>query len=116
VVSNVIGALRGPGSQLFRAFYRTYRSIFPTVAVHPVVLPGESSDVETRNVIVVATESAAPSKGFLLRRWAEVARRSPSVPDLRKAIRDRRDYFIPTGDVPTLTDDYAPTDSLLLID
>ena len=116
VVSNVIGAVRGSSSQLFRAFYRTYRSVFPTVAVHPVVLEGEGGDDETRNVILVATESPAPAKGFLLRRWRELRRRSPTAPDLSKAIRDRRDYFIPTGDVPTLTDDYAPTDSLLLVE
>jgi hypothetical protein len=37
------------------------------------------------------------------------------VPDLRKPILDRRDGAIPTGDVPVLTDDYAPTDALLLL-
>lgn len=31
------------------------------------------------------------------------------------AIRDRYDREIRTADVPTLTDDYAPTDALLLL-
>jgi hypothetical protein len=37
------------------------------------------------------------------------------VPDLREPILDRRDGLIPTDDVPVLTDDYAPTDALLLL-
>jgi spermidine synthase len=115
VVSNVIGAIRGSQSQLFRSFYRTYRSVFPTVLVHPVTYPGETDDAQ-RNVMVVAGEGAAPEKQFLLTRWSEIRERFPSAPNLRKAIRNRRDVFIPTGDVPTLTDDYAPTDALISIE
>jgi hypothetical protein len=37
------------------------------------------------------------------------------APDLAKPILDRHDAEIPVGDVPTLTDDYAPTDALLLL-
>jgi hypothetical protein len=44
-----------------------------------------------------------------------VRRDFPSAPDLRKPILDRRDAEIPTADVPVLTDDYAPTDALLLL-
>jgi spermidine synthase len=36
VVSNVIGAIAGDGSKLLRSFVRTYRDVFPTVALHPV--------------------------------------------------------------------------------
>jgi spermidine synthase len=115
LVSNVIGALRGSSSQLFRSFYRTYRSVFPTVLVHPVVFPGEGDDA-VRNIILVATEAAAPEKAFLRGRWRELRARFPAAPDLRKAIANRDDRFVATGDVPILTDDYAPTDALLLID
>ncbi|MDQ3893877.1 MAG: fused MFS/spermidine synthase, partial [Actinomycetota bacterium] len=115
VLSNVIGALRGSSSQLFRSFYRTYRSVFPTVLVHPVVFPGEGDDA-VRNIILVATEAAAPEKAFLRARWRELRARFPAAPDLRKAIAKRDDRFVATGDVPILTDDYAPTDALLLID
>jgi spermidine synthase len=115
VVSNVIGSIRGPVSQLFRSFYRTYRSVFPTVLVHPVVLEGETRDDSLRNLMMVATDGAAPTKDFLIERWRDIKRESPTAPDLTQAIRNRRDYFIPTGDVPTLTDDYAPTDALLQV-
>jgi spermidine synthase len=115
VVTNIIGAVRGPDSRLFRSMLRTYRAVFPTVSIHPV-LDGGANDLEAiRNVILVAGDAAAPSKEFLLERWREVRRRSPGAPDLREAIRGRIDAPVPTDDVPVLTDDYAPTDALLLL-
>jgi hypothetical protein len=42
-------------------------------------------------------------------------RRAPGAPDLARPILDRHDAAIATADVPTLTDDYAPTDALLLL-
>jgi spermidine synthase len=112
IVANIIGAPRGPGSKLFRAFYRTYRTVFPTVLVHPVT--GVNDGLQ--NVILVATDQAAPSKDFLRERWREILRKHPSAPDLARAITLRYDGVLPTRDVPTLTDDYAPSDSLLLAD
>jgi hypothetical protein len=63
----------------------------------------------------VAGEGAAPSKQFLLDRWREVRRRAPGAPGLTTAINGRVDEPISTQDVPVLTDDYAPTDALLLL-
>ena len=115
VVTNSIGAIGGPGSRLFRSIYRTYRGVFPSVVVHPDILDDRGDDAY-RNLIVVAGESAAPDRAFLADRWDEIRReRAPSAPDLREAILDRHDAVIPTADVPTLTDDYAPTDALLLL-
>lgn len=114
LVSNLIGSLRGTGSELFRSFYRTYRSVFTTVLVHPVVRPGEDGDEVLRNIALMATEAAAPSKEFLTQRWREL-RASRPVPDLASAIGDRDDRLVQTRDVPVLTDDYAPTDALLLV-
>jgi len=110
VIVNMIGGITGHGSNLFRSLYRTYRSVFPTVLVHPVDFSGEG----IQNVVMVATEQPAPSKELLLDRWREVRASSPSAPDLEKAIRTRYDQPVEIGDVPTLTDDYAPTDALLL--
>ncbi len=56
-----------------------------------------------------------PSVSSSPSRWDEIRRRAPGAPDLAKPILDRHDAEIPTGDVPTLTDDYAPTDALLLL-
>jgi spermidine synthase len=115
IVTNAIGALAGRGSRLFRAIYKTYRSVFPTVLVHPTILDGDAGEEAFRNLILVATDKAAPIPGSLVERWADVRERAPLAPDLRKPILDRHDRDIPTGDVPVLTDDYAPTDALLLL-
>jgi spermidine synthase len=112
VLMNVIGSLRDDGSELFRAMYRTYRSVFPTVLVHPDFGPGAG----VQNLIVVASEQAAPSTAFLLERWRKARARTRTFPDVRKAIGNRIDSGIEAADVPTLTDDYAPTDALLLLD
>lgn len=115
IVTNAIGSIAGPGSRLFRSIYRTYRTVFPTVVVHPAILPGDKGDETFRNLILVATEQAAPQRTFLAERWEEIRREAPTAPDLREPILDRHDALIPTGDVPVLTDDYAPTDALLLL-
>jgi spermidine synthase len=109
IVTNVIGSLRGDGSKLFRALYRTYRSVFPTVLVHPVGV-----GVGYQNLILVATDGPAPRKAFLDEQWQRVRAKHPSAPDLIDAIANRYDALIPTGDVPILTDAYAPVDALLV--
>jgi spermidine synthase len=115
VVTNAIGALAGPGSRLFRAIYKTYRSVFPTVLVHPTILDGDGGDEAYRNLILVATDKAVPQQAAVVERYAAVRARFRRAPDLRKPILDRHDHDIPTADVPVLTDDYAPTDALLLL-
>jgi spermidine synthase len=110
VLMNVIGSTGGSGSELFRALYRTYRAVFPTVVVHPDVAPGAG----LQNLMVVATEQPAAAKSLLLDRWRETRRRTPTYPELRTRIRDRVGSGIEIVDVPTLTDDYAPTDALLV--
>jgi spermidine synthase len=115
VVTNAIGALAGPGSRLFRSIYRTYRTAFPTVLVHPAVEQAGRGEEAFRNLILVATESAAPAPRFLAERWAAVRERTPAAPELEQPILGRYDRPVATEDVPTLTDDYAPTDALLLL-
>ncbi|MGH3072650.1 MAG: fused MFS/spermidine synthase [Gaiellaceae bacterium] len=115
VATNIIGAVRGTDSRLFRSMLRTYRAVFPTVAVHPVLSGGDRDLGGIRNIILVAGVGAAPSKEFLQERWAEVRKQSPGAASLTAAIRSRVDAAISTEDVPVLTDDYAPTDALLLL-
>jgi spermidine synthase len=115
IVTNAIGAIAGPGSRLFRSIYRTCRTVVPTAVVHPAIHEGDQGEETFRNLILVATEQAAPQRTFLARRWDEIRTESPTAPDLRPAILDRHDALIPTDDVPVLTDHYAPTDALLLL-
>jgi spermidine synthase len=116
ILTNTIGSIAGDQSRLFRSVYRTYRSVFPTVLVHPTVIGATEVETALLNLILVATEQAAPSKAFLAERWRQVAAESPRVPDLQKRIADRYDRPISLDGVPTLTDQYAPTDALLLIE
>jgi spermidine synthase len=109
VVSNVIGAATGPDSQLLRSMTKTYRAVFPTVALHPV-----GGDGGYGNVIVVATEGARPTEAVLEENWERLRAAAPRAVDLREAIRARWDQPIPFDDVPLLTDGYAPTDALLV--
>jgi spermidine synthase len=114
VVVNVIGALRGDSSRLLRSITKTYRTAFPTVLLYPVfTTAGDTNPTYVGNVILVATDGAAPSQSFLRERWAQLRKQSPTAPDLERAIKDRWERGTPFGDVPVLTDDYAPTDALL---
>ena len=115
VVANLIGAITGSQSRLVRSVVRTYRAVFPTVTLHPVNLPGDSDPASIRNVILVATDAPLPEQSFLQSRWNDIRRASNGAPDLTRAIRDRWDGELRTDDVPLLTDDYAPTDALLLL-
>jgi spermidine synthase len=108
LIANVIGAITGPDSRLFRSFVRTYRTVFPTVVVHPV----EQQPGQIQNLIVLAMEGAPPSKEALTQRWE--ARRPETAPTLERAIRNRWSRPVETDGVPVLTDDYAPTDALLV--
>ena len=92
VVTNAIGAISGPGSKLFRSIYKTYRTAFPSVLVHPAILPGDTGDEQFRNLILdrdregdARSRRSSPSAG------TSSAPASPGVPDLRKPILDRRD-------------------------
>ncbi len=114
VVTNTIGALEGDGSKLLRSLYRTQRSVFPTVLVHPVLEENGRKPDAVRNVILVATDGAAQRSDVVLERWRALRARNPRAADLAAAIGDRLDEPLPIGDVPTLTDDYAPTDALLI--
>jgi spermidine synthase len=115
VVVNVIGAATGDDSKLLRSITKTYRSAFPTVVLHPVYDgPNDRDPAAKRNVILVATDRAAPATPFLQARWREIRAGSRGAPDLSRALRDRWEREVPLDDVPVLTDDYAPTDALLM--
>jgi spermidine synthase len=115
IVTNMIGAIQGDTSRLLRSMTRTYRTVFSTVELHPVFHEGDRDPQSLRNVILVATDGASPSTEFLAQRWDAIRARSPRAPDLEQPIRDRWAAVVPFGDVPLLTDDYAPTDALLLL-
>ena len=115
VVANVIGARRGGELEAL-----------PRVLPHvPIGLsergraPGRASGrpASIRNIIVVAGEGALPSRTSSSERWAEVDGRAPEGPGpLRRDRAAATRSSSRRGTSRLLTDDYAPTDALILVD
>lgn len=114
VASNIIGALDGPDSRLFRAIYKTLRSVFRTVYVFPVDYGQYGSPTSVRNIIVIGTD-APPLAVDEIRRRAEALASSGTVTvdRFREAAANLYQVPIRTEDVPVLTDDFAPIDALI---
>ncbi len=111
VVSNVIGAIRGPQSRLFRAFYKTFRAVFPSVYVFPV---GGGAGEGLQNIILIgATGPVLSPADIQARARHAVADRTVRISGFTRDAADLYTGPIETQDVPLLTDDYAPTDLLV---
>lgn len=114
VAWNIIGTLDGPRSRLFRSVYKTFRTAFPQVYVFPVGGEAAFEGGAMGNLIVVGTPSMArlSREAFIERARGLEASGTIKAPVGRYAST----YYtrpILTDDVPVLTDDYAPVDSLL---
>jgi spermidine synthase len=113
VASNVIGALEGEDSRLFRAIYKTFRSVFRSVYVFPVGYGAFSSAEMLRNIIIVGSmEPALPPEEIQTR----AARLAAGVVRLSGFVEAAATLYrapIRTEDVPVLTDDFAPIDALI---
>lgn len=112
VVSNIIGAMEGPNSTLFRALHKTYAAVFPALYPFPTAYSIGRNPTETRTIILVSTARTGLRGDTILaaaRRLREQGRvRLP----LDRYARDYYDRRIATDDVPLLTDNYAPVDIL----
>ncbi len=114
VVSNIIGALAGPRSRLLRAMVKTIQAEFPQVYLLPVGLQSWSERDAIRNVIVAGSlEPGRASPADLRARVAALAAEGKLPPFATNLIAQYTDERVTTDDVPLLTDDYAPVDSLL---
>jgi len=84
------------------------------VYVFPVDWDRFGSPVALRNIILVATDQPQQPRDAALRAAAR-ARSNPGVtlPQIVEAARDLYTDPIGTGDVPVLTDDFAPVETLL---
>ena len=113
VVVNMIGSVTGPRSKIVRSMIKTLKGIFPQLYVFPTLGADEDSLWNSQNIIIVASKD--PERVSI----QEIVKRAESLgrglfPDSLKDITDSYyDGPIPADDVPELTDDYAPTDSLL---
>src|SRR5947208_3650383 len=87
---------------------------FPTVSVFPVDWDRFGSPVALRNIMLVATDQPPQPRDAVLRAAAR-ARTNPGVtlPQVEESARDLYPDPIGTRDVPVLTDDFAPVETLL---
>ncbi len=113
VVVNIIGAVTGPGGKITRSVVKTLRGIFPQIYIFAARRADNASLDTIQNVIVVASKE--PQQLDI----REITKRAASLGrDLfPKRVQDIAISFVDgklaDDDVPVLTDDYAPTDSLL---
>jgi spermidine synthase len=114
VLMNTIGFIRGANSKLLRSIIRTQQSVFNGVHLQPVIETSADTDDSLLNVTLVATIGRSPSKAELADRWKAIEDAHSSVPALAGTIANRYDQAVDVHDVPVLTDDFAPTDALLL--
>ncbi len=113
VVVNLIGSVTGPRSKIVRSMIKTLKGVFPQLYVFPTLGADKDSLWTSQNIIIVASKT--PERVSI----EEIVKRAESLgrglfPDSLSDITDSYyDGPIPVDDVPELTDDYAPTDSLL---
>ena len=110
---NVIASVDGDRSKLFRSMYRTVGGVWKTLWAFPI---GYGSDggvrEQNRNIIVLATDGRLSADELLARVRNRVGGRV-TVPDFERYGADLLREQVETSDVPTLTDQHAPTDSLI---
>lgn len=119
VAANLIGAVEGPRSELIRSMHRTWRAVFEDLAVYPV--PTGNGAVDLRafgNVEFIASVD----RGVLPPRGGDASLLERELPagvldqELRSLLQARYVAQVEHDDVPILTDDLAPVDSLLQVD
>ncbi len=114
LASNVIGALAGPRSRLFRAVYKTFTQVFRTVYVFPVDWQRYDGRDSVRNIIIIGTDQAVLSPAQFAQAAARVGATLPvTVGGFQRAAGDLYADPILTSDVPVLTDDFAPVELLI---
>jgi spermidine synthase len=119
VLANINGTMRGRRSRIMRSEYKTLTSVFPNVYVFPNLHDSErrqggSLDQDRpRSVILIAvngggvwTKEAVVAMAAQLE---QVARTPTFLEDANQFLEAR----LPTDDVPLLTDDYAPVDTMV---
>ena len=119
VLANINGTLDGPRSRIVRSEYKTLATVFSSLYVFPLPREAERGQNKQldpalrRNVILIATDSGPTADEIM--RSAEILFRNGTV-RTRTFMEDTRNLMTTPfriTDVPLLTDDYAPVDTML---
>ncbi len=114
VAWNIIGSLEGPHSRLFRSVFKTFRAAFPQVYVFPVGGEAAFEGGAHGNLIVMGTPAMRRVSRDAFVERARVLEASGAIrAPVKRYAGALYTRTIRTDDVPVLTDDYAPVDSLL---
>lgn len=112
VAYNVISALEGEQSELFRSMYRTVGGVFDETWVFGVQLAENPDLLRNRNIVVLATDTEIEREEMLARIESNLDG-AVSVPGFERFGEDLYTGMVDMADVPVLTDSHAPTDSLI---
>ncbi|HET6978851.1 MAG TPA: fused MFS/spermidine synthase [Pyrinomonadaceae bacterium] len=118
VLANINGTMRGRRSRIMRAEYKTLATVFENVYLFPHLhetertAGGALDQDRPRNIILVAFNGARWTKESVVAMATQLVNvaRTPTF------LQDANQFFaspLPTGDVPLLTDDYAPVDTMV---
>ncbi|HZL03862.1 MAG TPA: fused MFS/spermidine synthase, partial [Coriobacteriia bacterium] len=114
VAYNIISAVEGEDSELFRSMYRTAGSVWDRLWVFPLFL-GENGNAEARRNIIMLATDADVSEAELRARILSRLDGRVSVPGFAQMTDDLYTKLVPVADVPELSDAFAPVDSLIKV-
>lgn len=114
VAYNVIGSVSGEDSRLYRSLYRTVLERFTRIWVFPIGISENGRVNQRRNIIILATDADVAQDTLLARIQDRVGGRVKvgGYPDFGL---DLYPVAPELSDVPLLTDDHAPIDSLIKV-
>ena len=112
VVANVIGALEGEGSRLVRSTLRTMQSVFGPDQVYAIPRSRRLGSLPTNIFLVAVTGGERLSAETLRERCLGLRGGLLRQPGLEEAEPFPLLARSETGEVPLLTDDFCPTDSM----
>lgn len=116
VAYNLISAVEGGRSDLFRSLYRTAGTVWGQTWVFPVERrDGQASLELTRNIVLLTSDSEVSQQVLLERVRSRIDGRV-TVPGFERFGERLHTGLVEQADVPLLTDAYAPTDSLIRVD
>jgi hypothetical protein len=113
--ANLIGAVEGGRSKLFRSMLRTWGRAFDEQVIYPIPrADGQVALNQFANVEVFLSDEPLPAAG----EEQEALTRASLPVDVTDSVLDgileaRYEDDVSTDGVPTLTDDFAPVDSLV---
>ena len=111
---NVIGSVQGERSKLFRSMYRTASGVWRQLWVFPIGIGQNHTPEVNRNILVFATDNRLTEDQLRARIKNRVDGRV-TIPGFEKFGADLYIDRVAVGDVPLLTDQHAPTDSLIKV-